>query len=77
VASEPANPAHGEGCRLVVRSLIKHGQVGSGRAVRSFGEDRTCAVLGCDTKLSRYNPDPYCWVHADRSLPSAAKRTRE
>jgi hypothetical protein len=31
--------------------------------VRSFGGDRTCTATGCDTKLSRYNPDDYCFVH--------------
>jgi hypothetical protein len=32
-------------------------------AVRSFGENRTCGAAGCDTRLSRYNPDDYCFVH--------------
>jgi hypothetical protein len=61
----------------MARSLIRQGQLSSGRQVRSFGDDRTCAIVSCDTRLSRYNPDPYCWVHSDPSLPPAAKRTRE
>jgi hypothetical protein len=23
-----------------------------------------CAEIGCMTRLSRYNPEPYCFVHA-------------
>jgi hypothetical protein len=34
--------------------------------IRSFGEDRICTASGCDTRLSRYNPDDYCFVHRDR-----------
>jgi hypothetical protein len=33
--------------------------------VRSFGEDRTCTAAGCGTRLSRYNPDDYCFVHRE------------
>jgi|GEM_PF-6301995 hypothetical protein len=43
-------------------------------AVRSFGEDRTCTALGCDTRLSRYNPDAYCFVHRDQVLPQRIVR---
>jgi hypothetical protein len=34
--------------------------------VRSFGEDRSCAASGCDTRLSRYNPDDYCFAHREQ-----------
>jgi hypothetical protein len=36
---------------------------GADPVVRSFGSARTCAADGCETKLSRYNPDSYCSVH--------------
>lgn len=31
--------------------------------VATFGTDRLCAVDGCDTRLSRYNPSTVCAVH--------------
>jgi hypothetical protein len=31
--------------------------------VRNFGNARTCAADGCATRLSRYNPAPYCYLH--------------
>jgi len=36
---------------------------GADPEVRSFGTERVCAADGCDTALSRYNPDTYCSVH--------------
>ena len=36
---------------------------GADPEVRSFGEARVCAADGCQTQLSRYNPDSYCSVH--------------
>ena len=36
---------------------------GADPAVRSFGKARVCAAEGCETTLSRYNPDDYCSVH--------------
>jgi hypothetical protein len=36
---------------------------GADPAVRSFGQARTCAAEGCETRLSRYNPDSFCSVH--------------
>jgi hypothetical protein len=33
---------------------------------RSFGDNRTCTASGCDTTLSRYNPDAFCFVHRDQ-----------
>ncbi len=36
------------------------------RVIRSFGDDRICAAQGCDTKLSRYNPDNCCFAHRDQ-----------
>ena len=36
---------------------------GADPEVRSFGKARVCAAEGCETTLSRYNPDDYCSVH--------------
>ena len=49
---------------------------GADPAVRSFGAARTCAAEGCETKLSRYNPDSYCSVHRgwDRQVITRRRR---
>jgi hypothetical protein len=39
------------------------GSNGSMRIVRSYGKERTCATVGCGTKLSQYNSGPYCACH--------------
>jgi hypothetical protein len=44
----------------------RNGSEGGGRVVRSFGENRTCAAQECRTRLSRYNPDEWCFAHRDR-----------
>jgi hypothetical protein len=36
---------------------------GADPEVRSFGIRRVCAADGCQTTLSRYNPDTYCSLH--------------
>jgi hypothetical protein len=36
---------------------------GADPEVRSFGKARVCAADGCETTLSRYNPDDHCSVH--------------
>jgi hypothetical protein len=49
---------------------------GADPVVRSFGSARTCAADGCETKLSRYNPDSYCSVHRgwDRQVITRRRR---
>ena len=49
---------------------------GADPVVRSFGSARTCAADGCETKLSRYNPDSYCSVHRgwDRQVVTRRRR---
>ncbi|HZD38981.1 MAG TPA: hypothetical protein VE664_10100 [Actinomycetes bacterium] len=49
---------------------------GADPEVRSFGTRRTCAADGCETALSRYNPDSYCSVHRgwDRQVVSRQRR---
>ena len=52
---------------------------GADPAVRSFGAARTCAAEGCETNLSRYNPDSYCSVHRgwDRQVITRRRRGEE
>jgi hypothetical protein len=49
---------------------------GADPAVRSFGAARTCAADGCETRLSRYNPDSFCSVHRgwDRQVVTRRRR---
>jgi hypothetical protein len=49
---------------------------GADPLVRSFGSARTCAADGCETRLSRYNPDSFCSVHRgwDRQIVTRRRR---
>jgi hypothetical protein len=49
---------------------------GADPEVRSFGRSRVCAAEGCQTRLSRYNPDEYCSVHRgwDRQVITRKRR---
>jgi hypothetical protein len=49
---------------------------GADPPVRSFGAARTCAADGCETRLSRYNPDSFCSVHRgwDRQVMTRRRR---
>jgi hypothetical protein len=49
---------------------------GADPEVRSFGASRTCTATGCETRLSRYNPDVYCSVHRgwDRRVVTRQRR---
>ena len=38
---------------------IEHGE-----QVRQYGTDRVCRAPACTARLSRYNPEEYCRVHA-------------
>jgi hypothetical protein len=49
-------------------------KIDSARRSKSFAADRTCRAPGCTTRLSRYNPDPLCSVHAQERV--AARPTR-
>jgi hypothetical protein len=44
--------------------------------VRSFGNARTCAVDGCTTQLSRYNPARCCYLHQGWDLEPATRPRR-
>jgi hypothetical protein len=49
---------------------------GADPEVRSFGSSRVCAAEGCETTLSRYNPDTYCSIHRgwDRQVVHRQRR---
>jgi hypothetical protein len=49
---------------------------GADPAVRSFGKARVCAAEGCETALSRYNPDDYCSVHRGWDKRIVTRRRR-
>jgi hypothetical protein len=37
--------------------------------VATFGNGRICTSSSCETRLSRYNDDTVCAVHADSDQP--------
>jgi hypothetical protein len=41
--------------------------VSRGHRVATFEERRVCAEEGCATRLSIYNPDAFCALHAARA----------
>jgi len=49
---------------------------GADPEVRSFGKARVCAADGCETTLSRYNPDDYCSLHRGWDKRIATRRRR-
>jgi hypothetical protein len=59
-----------------VAAPIRRRAPGADPAVRSFGAARTCAAEGCETRLSRYNPDSFCSVHRgwDRQVINRRRR---
>ena len=63
---------------MTVQQKAKRRAVGSDPLVRSFGNARTCAVDGCTTQLSRYNPARGCSVHRgwDRGEATRPRRRR-
>lgn len=36
-----------------------------GKKSKMYPNDRICQETGCETKLSVYNKEPYCWQHSD------------
>jgi hypothetical protein len=41
--------------------------VGSRVRVVTFEKDRVCAITDCATRLSIYNPDPFCALHTEQA----------
>jgi len=39
------------------------------RRPKTFGEDRVCEVASCDTRLSKYNRNDFCFQHAPARYP--------
>lgn len=94
----PASPGTMDGNRALltaIRRLEPHG-VGMtrgrgaltgaasprGKPLATFAEGRICLDPSCDTRLSRYNEEQRCFLHAQpgadsRWRPSAARRTRD
>jgi hypothetical protein len=51
-----------------------HRVVALGKPARTYASGRVCAAPGCSTRLSIYNPLPYCALH--RSQQSRRLATR-
>lgn len=45
-------------------TAISAEMIGSQHRPVSFASGRVCAVPGCATRLSIYNSDPFCSIHA-------------
>lgn len=39
------------------------------RRPKTYGESRVCDSGGCETRLSRYNRNDYCFQHAPARFP--------
>jgi hypothetical protein len=52
--------------------MAGHPLAGSERPSKSFGDNRVCREVGCETRLSKYNNGKYCYQHE----PMAVPRTR-
>ncbi len=43
--------------------------LGESRAPKARNDNTTCAMEGCETRLSRYNRREYCYAHAPTKFP--------
>jgi hypothetical protein len=59
---------------VMARSYSNRGWPDSKRIIRSFGDNRICAARRCATRLSRYNPDDFCFAHRDQVPPHPVDR---
>lgn len=48
----------------------------SGKPMVQFQTARSCAYPGCQTKLSRYNPNPCCAMHGGWADEEGGRRSR-
>ena len=39
------------------------------RRPKTYGEGRTCGDAGCETRLSQYNRNEFCFQHAPARFP--------
>jgi hypothetical protein len=60
----------------MARTYSNRGWPDAKRMIRSFGENRICAARACLTKLSRYNPDDWCFAHRDQIPQQPVERRR-
>jgi hypothetical protein len=69
---------HGEGSAEAehANGRARRRAPGADPEVRSFGTERTCAAQGCETQLSRYNPDTYCSMHRGWDKQVVTRRRR-
>ena len=70
--AEPEMPASPGPGTALVRSTSVTGTA-RGKAPKTFDADRTCDHPTCKTKLSRYNAEPLCFVHATAQLAPRAR----
>jgi hypothetical protein len=75
-AVEPVQHVGVEGEPSAEAGRTRRRAPGADPEVKSFGAERTCAAEGCQTRLSRYNPDSYCSVHRgwDRQVVTRRRR---
>lgn len=45
--------------------VARHADRGVGKPPKDHGPGRVCAEDGCETVMSRFNPNPRCYVHDD------------
>jgi hypothetical protein len=50
------------------------GPVEASKQVRQYAADRVCAERTCTIRLSRYNPEHFCGVHAPTKLSLTPRR---
>lgn len=74
--TEPVQHVAVEGGPSAETGKTRRRAPGADPEVKSFGAARTCAAEGCQTRLSRYNPDSYCSVHRgwDRQVVTRRRR---
>jgi len=65
-----------ESAVAMARTHSNRGWPDGKRMIRSFGENRICVARECRTRLSRYNPDDWCFAHRDRIPQQPIDRRR-
>ena len=57
---------------MIKSTQVQYGTPIPGKGITSRGAvGRLCSFEGCDTIVSKYNPQPTCWKHSEstRRLP--------
>lgn len=63
-ASLPSAPSIAMGQRTGMYTQGAQTRIEYGDQIREYGVDRICRASACTVRLSRYNPDELCGVHA-------------